>query len=52
MTYTGDMDAEAFRREGYRLVDWIAEYLEHSERYPVLARVKPGDIARALPNAR
>ena len=31
------------------LVDWIADYLEHSDRYPVLARVKPGEIAAALP---
>jgi aromatic-L-amino-acid/L-tryptophan decarboxylase len=43
------MDVLAFRRHGHALVDWIAEYLEHSERYPVLARVKPGEIASALP---
>ena len=49
---TGDMDAEAFRREGHRLVDWIAAYFEHPERYPVLSRVKPGDIRAALPDAR
>jgi aromatic-L-amino-acid/L-tryptophan decarboxylase len=50
VTRTGDMDAEAFRREGYRLVDWIAAYFEHPERYPVLSRVKPGDIRSALPD--
>jgi aromatic-L-amino-acid/L-tryptophan decarboxylase len=44
------MDAEAFRREGYRLVDWIAAYFEHPERYPVLSRVKPGEIRAALPD--
>jgi aromatic-L-amino-acid decarboxylase len=33
------------------LVDWIAEYLEHPEKYPVLSRVKPGDIKAALPSA-
>ena len=43
------MDAASFRRHGHELVDWIAEYLEHPERYPVLARVKPGEIAAALP---
>ena len=43
------MNAEAFRRHGHELVDWIADYLEHSDRYPVLARVKPGEIAAALP---
>src|SRR5947208_5746521 len=43
------MNADEFRKHGHDLVDWIAEYLEHSEKYPVLATVKPGDIVRALP---
>ena len=43
------MNGEAFRRHGHELVDWIADYLEHSDRYPVLARVKPGEIASAFP---
>jgi aromatic-L-amino-acid decarboxylase len=38
-----------FRRHGYALVDWISEYLGHSEEYPVLPRVAPGDVRRALP---
>ena len=45
----GDMDPEAFRREAHRLADWIADYLARPDRYPVLSRVSPGDIARALP---
>jgi aromatic-L-amino-acid/L-tryptophan decarboxylase len=45
------MDSRAFRAHGHELVDWIAEYLEHSEKYPVLARVKPGEITAALPDA-
>ncbi|HEX3703697.1 MAG TPA: aminotransferase class I/II-fold pyridoxal phosphate-dependent enzyme [Vicinamibacterales bacterium] len=44
------MDSEAFRQNGHALVDWIAEYLAHPEKYPVLARVKPGEIAAALPS--
>ncbi len=47
----GDMDAATFRTIGHRLVEWIADYLEHSERYPVLARVKPGEVRAALPAA-
>ncbi len=45
----GDMEAAAFRREAHRLADWIADYLERPEQYPVLSRVSPGDITRALP---
>ena len=43
------MDPEIFRREAHRVADWIADYLAGSERYPVLAQVRPGDIANALP---
>ena len=38
-----------FRRDAHRLVDWIADYLEHSDRYPVLSTVAPGSIRKALP---
>jgi aromatic-L-amino-acid decarboxylase len=44
------MTNDEFRTHGHALVDWIADYLAHSEKYPVLARVKPGDITRALPD--
>ena len=50
-TPTGDMDPETFRRYGHQIVDWIAEYFEHPERYPVLAQVQPGDVVRALPDS-
>src|SRR5947207_4239553 len=43
------MDTNEFRRSGHLLVEWIADYLEHSDRHPVLARVKPGETAAALP---
>jgi aromatic-L-amino-acid/L-tryptophan decarboxylase len=38
-----------FRRQAHRLADWIADYLENPERFPVLSRVHPGDIRDALP---
>lgn len=47
----GDFDPETFRRLGYRAVDWIAGYLRDVAGYPVLARVEPGAVRRALPAA-
>lgn len=47
----GDMDPEAFRRHGYAVVDRIAEYLEHPEHWPVLARPRPGKLRESLPSS-
>lgn len=44
------MNHDEFRYWGHRLVDWIAEYWEQVERYPVAAQVQPGDIRRQLPD--
>jgi aromatic-L-amino-acid decarboxylase len=46
---TGDMDIDAFRQYGHKVVDWIADYLSNIDKYPVLAQTSPGDIRRALP---
>ncbi len=46
----GDMDAETFRRYGHSVIDMDSpDYLSNSTRYPVLARVAPGDVRRKLP---
>ena len=45
------MESEDFRRHGHALVDWIADYLAHPEKYPVLSRITPGDIVAALPTS-
>jgi aromatic-L-amino-acid decarboxylase len=47
----GDMSAEDFRRYGHRVVDWIADYLAHPERYPVLSRNEPGQVKDSLPSS-
>jgi aromatic-L-amino-acid decarboxylase len=44
------MDSSQFKRHGYAMVEWIADYFAHPERYPVLPRVAPGDVRRALPD--
>ncbi len=43
------MSAEQFRLEGKRVIDWIADYYEHIEKYPVLSQVRPGEIKALLP---
>jgi aromatic-L-amino-acid decarboxylase len=44
-----DMSPEEFRRAGHEVVDWIAGYLADIRDYPVLPRVRPGEIAAKLP---
>ncbi len=43
------MTTEEFRKEGKKIIDWIADYYEEIEKYPVLSQVKPGDIKALLP---
>ncbi len=45
----GDLPTAEFARVAGRLSAWIADYLDHPERHPVLARVAPGDVAASLP---
>lgn len=44
----GDMPVDEFKRYGYGLIDWIAEYLKNIEKYPVVPNIKPGDIKNKL----
>ena len=43
------MSADDFRRHGRAVIDWIADYLEQVERYPVMSPVKPGEVRDRLP---
>jgi aromatic-L-amino-acid/L-tryptophan decarboxylase len=38
-----------FREWGHKLIDWVADYLEAPDRYPVLSTISPNDIIKALP---
>ena len=40
-----------FREDGAAALDWVARYLEDVREYPVMARVEPGAIKAALPEA-
>jgi len=43
------MTNREFRIYAHELVDWMADYLEEVERYPVKSPVAPGDIIGRLP---
>jgi aromatic-L-amino-acid/L-tryptophan decarboxylase len=45
------MTGDEFRRHGYALVNWIADYVERVETLPVLSRVEPGAVRAQLPPA-
>src|SRR6476620_8783682 len=45
------MSPDEFRKHGHEVIDWIADYYERIESFPVLSQVAPGDIRASLPAA-
>jgi len=43
------MSTEDFRRYGHAVVEWIADYQQKIESFPVLSQVQAGEIRAALP---
>lgn len=43
------MTPSDFRAQGHLLIDWIADYQEQIESYPVMSQVQPGEIRQGLP---
>jgi aromatic-L-amino-acid decarboxylase len=43
------MTPDEFRRHGHAVIDWIADYYERIESFPVLSQVAPGQVRAALP---
>src|SRR3989337_123032 len=41
-----DASTSDFREAAHKAVDWIADYIDHIDSYPVLSRVQPGDIEK------
>jgi aromatic-L-amino-acid decarboxylase len=46
-----DPSSTDFRAAAHKAVDWVADYLENIDGYPVLSRVQPGDIAKQFGDA-
>ena len=49
-TNFGDMSAEDFRRFGHEIIDWISDYFENVEQFPVLSQIEPNWLKDNLPN--
>lgn len=45
------MTPDEFRRHGRAVVDWIADYYERIESFPVLSQAKPAQIRESLPKS-
>ncbi|MEA1897534.1 MAG: aminotransferase class I/II-fold pyridoxal phosphate-dependent enzyme [Bacteroidota bacterium] len=43
------MTTEEFKKQAHQFVDWMAEYFETVEKFPVKAKVNPGEILEKLP---
>jgi len=46
----GDIAPDEFRRHARRVLQLVGDYLEHPDRFPVVPRVAPGDIAKTIPD--
>jgi aromatic-L-amino-acid/L-tryptophan decarboxylase len=47
--FTGDITSEEFSDISAKVSTWVREYLNNIEKYPVLSKLKPGDILRQIP---
>jgi aromatic-L-amino-acid/L-tryptophan decarboxylase len=45
------MDPKEFRLYAHQIVDWMADYLDHIEAYPVKSQVQPREIINHLPDS-
>ncbi|KAK8276633.1 hypothetical protein V6Z12_D10G213200 [Gossypium hirsutum] len=45
------LNPEEFRRQGHMIIDFIADYYQNMEKYPVLSQVQPDYLAQLLPKS-
>ena len=50
-TTMNPLDPKELRRQGHILVDFIADYYQNIEKYPVLSQVEPGYLRKLLPDS-
>ncbi|OMO92348.1 Pyridoxal phosphate-dependent decarboxylase [Corchorus olitorius] len=43
------LDPEEFRRQGHMIIDFLADYYQNIDKYPVLSQVEPGYLRKLLP---
>jgi aromatic-L-amino-acid decarboxylase len=44
------INTQEFRKQAHLFVDWMADYLDDIEKYPVKSKVLPGDVFKQLPD--
>ncbi len=44
------INTQEFRKQAHLFVDWMADYLDDIEKYPVKSKVLPGEIFKQLPD--
>ncbi len=42
------MTSQEFRKHAHKFIDWMADYMESTEKYPVKSQVKPGEIFKSI----
>ncbi|KAF3450338.1 hypothetical protein FNV43_RR06418 [Rhamnella rubrinervis] len=45
------LDSNEFRKQAHMMIDFIADYYENIEKYPVLSQVQPGYLQNLLPKS-
>ncbi len=45
------MSSDDFRRYGYEVIDWVADYMDSVEDRPITPAIEPGEIRSMLPDA-
>jgi aromatic-L-amino-acid decarboxylase len=43
------LNSDDFRKHAHEVVDWIADYLEDIEKFPVKSNLRPGEVYEQLP---